>query len=165
MDFVAETLLPLDVATFLDGSEIEDRVGATILLSTCSVDAWPQVSLLSVGEVLAVSRSEVRLALYAGSRTASALQSSRRGLLVLVRDGAVYKVRVHCDRIGSTGAATAAFRAEVVTVEVDRVDYARVVHGIEYELVDREGALDRWRSQLTNLKEGAVMTGAGRCDD
>src|SRR5437879_1823536 len=58
--------LPDVVRELLDGRDPAGRVGFTILLLTTSGEGWPQVAMLSVGEVLAVDERRVRLALWAG---------------------------------------------------------------------------------------------------
>jgi hypothetical protein len=52
--------------------------------------------------------------------------------------------------VSSPGRKT--FRATVVDTEHDEVPYAKVTHGIEFELVEGTKAIDRWRLQLKELR-------------
>jgi len=48
--------LPEEIFELLDGHDLPAREGLTILLLTASAEGWPQVAMLSVGDVLATSR-------------------------------------------------------------------------------------------------------------
>ncbi|HEY4152186.1 MAG TPA: hypothetical protein VGM38_02580 [Pseudolysinimonas sp.] len=144
--------LPTSVATLLDGQDLESRIGVTLLLIV-SGDEWPRVASLSVGEVLAVGAGHLMLTLYASSRTSQALAARGRGTLFLVDDGAIVKIQLVAEVVSSTDGRTV-FRARVDAVECDEVPYARVSHGIEFELIARqEQVTARWRAQLQQLKE------------
>jgi len=145
--------LPEELAQVLDGEHLDSHAGFTMLLLTDGVDGWPHSAALSVGEVLAVTPEVVHLMLYAASRTSQALAARGRGVLVAVVDGALTRVRLE---VASSDAEDARagrrrFRGRVVAVEIDRVAYARVTHGIEFELLDT-GARARWRRQIDELR-------------
>jgi hypothetical protein len=148
----SSAVLPDSVRVLLDGTDLENRIGVTILLIVSGED-WPRVASVSVGEVLAVSGDTVMLTLYDSSRTAQALASRGRGTLFLVDAGAVVKVEVTAAVAGS-GDGRTVFRCAVARVERDEVPYARVTHGIEFELIAKqEQVTARWRAQLQQLKE------------
>ena len=145
--------LPASVCALLDGADLEAKVGAALQLAVSDDAGWPRVASISVGEVLAVSAARVLLTLYTSSRTAAALGARGRGLLLLVDDGAIVKVELAASRL-TEGSGRTTFDCAVVGVERDEVPYARVTHGIEFELVaHEEQVLARWREQLDGLKE------------
>jgi hypothetical protein len=145
--------LPSSVRALLDGSDLEAKVGVVIQLAVSDDAAWPRVASISVGEVLAVSATRMLLTLYTNSRTAADLADRGRGLLLLVDDGAIVKVELQASRLGD-GLGRTTFDGAVVGVERDEVPYARVTHGIGFELVaHEEQVLTRWRAQLDGLKE------------
>jgi hypothetical protein len=148
---IAEPRLPRAVAALVDGAGLAGKIGPTIVLTAVDGDGWPRQALLSVGEVLSVSGKDVRLALYAGSRTTRALASSGRALLTVAAGEAMYKVCVEVARVGS-GDGLAFFAGRVVAVDGDKVGYARVTSGITYELPDPQPVLQRWARQIDQLR-------------
>ncbi len=140
----------------LSGENLDASIGYTILLIACGDDGWPRVASLSVGEVLAVSRGQVFLTLYSRSRTTAALAATGRGMLFLVDDGAIHRIQIEVEPVDApTGEGRSTFRGNVVAVERDEVPYARVLNGVEFELVDQGGVVERWRRQLEELRQAS----------
>lgn len=52
--------LPEEVSELLDGHDLPALEGLTILLLTASAEGWPQVAMLSVGEVSGVGTVRMR---------------------------------------------------------------------------------------------------------
>lgn len=146
--------LPASVREFLDGRDLGTKVGKTVLLSACEPGGWPRMALLSVGEVVAMNDTEVRLAVYANSRTTRALRGSRRGLLSLVVAGALYKIGIYAEPIRARmiPATSSPFRCRVVAVDEDHVGYASITEGIQYTVVEGESIIERWREQIEYLQ-------------
>lgn len=150
-----ETELPDTLVELLDGNDLEHKVGDTFVLTACRRDGWPHVALLSVGEVYAPRPHELRLALYATSRTTGALTEDGRGLMLCVVDESAYKIRFTAERVSEAlteGEANALFFCDVVDVDRDKVGYARLARGIEFELYDPEAVIGHWQRKLTTLK-------------
>lgn len=146
--------LPATIVELFDGTGLEHKVGPTALLIATEPDGWPRLALLSVGEVLAASAMEIRLALYPSSGTTHALTASGRALLAVVMDEAAYKIRLQAQRVAAPeGDPLAFFIARVAAVDEDRVGYASITSGITYELLDERPALTRWQQQIAHLRE------------
>lgn len=151
---MASATLPAPVMALLDGRNLEQKVGHTLLLVACEPEGWPRMAMLSVGEVLAVSDQEVRLALYADSGTTRALQASGKALLVTILDRVSYKIRLQGRAVAEDDAEVPAdvqFVCEVRRVDEDRVSYATVEHGIEFTLTDESAVLERWQRSIDRL--------------
>ena len=146
--------LPAPLMALLDGRALADKVGTTIQLTAVAEDGWPRQALLSVGEVVAVGTDRLRLALYANSRTTRAMATAGRALLTVVVDEVLYKAAVTVTRRAADTSPLAQFDATVVAVDADRVPYARLRHGIEYELLDPVPVLTRWQAQVRQLTDG-----------
>lgn len=146
--------LPSRVFAFLDGTDLCHKVGYAIELAAVDSDGWPRLVLLSVGEVLAVSAVDLRLALLATSGTAQAVTRSKKVLLSVVLDETRYRVRARVEQVtpAPRGDRLAHFRGRVISVDEDRVEYARVVDGITYTLNDEEAAVARWEKQIGFLR-------------
>lgn len=146
--------LPLAVSALLDGSSLPEKVSTTVLLCTVTSDGWPNLAMLSPGEVLATDDRTVRIALHPTSATCRSLRIAGRGLLSVVADGAAYRIRIsarHIPEPASPG-ADELFEAVVDAVTEDRVPYARVTHGVTYRLEDPQATLVRWSSKLHRLR-------------
>jgi len=145
--------LPASVRALLNGSNLEAKIGVVVQLAVSDDAGWARVASISVGEVLAVSPNRLLLTLYTGSRTAAELGTRGRGLLLLVDGGGIVKIELEVSRLGE-GSGRTTFEGNVVGVERDEVPYARVIHGIQFELVSHEQqVLARWREQLNGLRE------------
>jgi hypothetical protein len=147
-------MLPDDLMVLLGGGDLAARVGFTIELLTAGEDGWPHVALLSVGEVLALDRCNLRLALWPGSRTTGNLTRARRAVLAFVYAQAAYRIRLTTQRLPdlSTPALRAAFEGRVVELRADEVPYAVLKTGTTFELIDEPGVLSRWQSTIDALR-------------
>jgi hypothetical protein len=147
--------LPADLVSALDGRRLEDRVGDTYLLLTTSQAGWPHVAMLSAGEVLAVGKAELRLALWPGTQSAGNVGRNGRGLLMAVRPPATYYLRLRVRALGEVPAEDrrlAVFGATVEDVLEDVVDYARVTQGIRFDLADPPAVLGHWAAAITAMR-------------
>jgi hypothetical protein len=129
-------------------------VGVTVLLLTTSTEDWPQVAMLSVGEVLAVDRRRLRLALWPGSGSTGNLARRGQATLMLVVGPDTYYVRVRSRRmpdLALSSGARACFETEVEEVLVDVVGYATVTSGISFQLNEPDRVLPAWREALAAL--------------
>jgi hypothetical protein len=129
-------------------------VGFTILLLTTSGEGWPQVAMLSVGEVLAVDDRRVRLALWPGSGTTANLTRGGQATLMLVVGADTYYLRARSRRLPDLAlpqGPRACFEAEVDDVLVDLVAYATVTSGIDFRLNEPEAVLPAWREAVSAM--------------
>jgi hypothetical protein len=158
--------LPEAVRELLDGTALAAKVGTTLLLITSGRDGFPHLAVLSVGEVLATAKDELCLAIHAGSRTVAALREHKQALLATVVDGALYRhrlaVRVSSEVDTADGERDALFVADVLEVTEDRVPYARLTHGLEYELLDPSAVLPLWTQKVGQMEHAAMAASGPR---
>lgn len=148
--------LPAPLASLVDGTDLARKVGHTISLVAVGDDGWPRLALLSAGEVLSTSGSDLRLAMYGGSGTTAALSGSGKALLNVVLDGTSYKIRAEVARVATAGDARFAyFSGRIVQVDEDRVSYAEITSGIMFQLADPESVTERWAQQIEHLRRVA----------
>ena len=150
--------LPAAVTTLLSGNDLPVKIGTTLLLSTSDERGWPHLALLSVGEVLAMTPGDLRLALHATSGTAAAARHSGRALLTVIINGTPYRIRLLLnvlDGAGDPGRSLTLFHGRVRRWDEDQVGYADVTSGITYALHDESTALRRWHRQLDQLRKAA----------
>jgi hypothetical protein len=154
MHTAMDSRLPAAVVALLDGDDLEARVGLTVELVTTGADGWPGVALLSAGEVLAMSDSQVRLALWPDSRTTANLTRTGRGVLAFVDGGAAFTVRLEASRRPDLPGPLAAFDGRVAGVRRDEVGYARLTSGITFDLPDEPAVVARWSKTIESLRAG-----------
>ena len=140
----------------LDGTDLAQREGLTFLLLTNDEDNWPQVAMLSVGEVVATADDVMHAGLWLHSGTSKNLTRSGRATLVLIADGNGYYIRVNVRRgedldLGPEG-RLAYFVLNVEDVQEDSADYARLTSGVTFKLKDPEQVVPRWQHTVDALK-------------
>ena len=140
----------------MDGHDLVSGEDATFLLVTCGISGWPHVAMLSVGEVLASSDRQLRLALWPGSHTTDNLTRGEMGLLMAVIPGAAYHLRLRFRRLSDAtidGAPRALFVATLEEVLEDVVDYATITRGIAFQLRDPTTSQRAWAAALAALRQ------------
>lgn len=152
--------LPDNVRSLLDGTDLAGREGLTFQLLTTDEDGWPQVALLSVGELVAVDSQTIRAGLWLHSGTSKSLTRSGRATLVAIADGNGYYVRVAGRRgedldLGAEG-RLAFFALDVQDVQEDSADYARLTSGITFKLADPSAVVPRWQRTVDALRAAVV---------
>jgi hypothetical protein len=149
-----EPRLSSGVVELLDGHDLEARAGLTIQLLTADESGWPRVALLSVGEVLVLDDSVLRLALWPGSRTTANLTRTGRATLAFVHDRASYSLQVEAQRAADLAepVGCAVFDGRVAAVHRDEVPYAVLRSGITFDLPDPAAVLERWRATIDALR-------------
>ena len=151
------TGLPAQVVKRLCGEHLEAHASETIRLSTMGEHGWPHAALLSFGEVLAVSPTELLVAIWPGSNTSKNLRRGSRLTLSLVLDGALIDMRATATLAAEhqTSLDLTVFRVQIEAVKEDRSAYADVISGVTFRLRDQEQTFARWREQIKRLKEFA----------
>jgi hypothetical protein len=144
--------IPETVRAMFDGHSLAAKVGLTAQV-IAGTDGWSRVALLSVGEVL-ISGDVVLMTMWAGSRTASAVREAQRAVLLVAADESVVRLALEVQELPLAEAVKGrtTFTAKVVSMEQDRVAYARVTGGIGFELEDPVPVVERWEQQIELLR-------------
>ena len=148
--------LPDAIRQLLDGSNLAQREGLTFLLLTNDEANWPQVAMLSVGELLAIDGGSLRAGLWLHSSTARDLTRSGQATLVIVADGSGYYVRLHARRgadlqLGAAG-RLAYFTLQVADVQEDSTEYATLTSGVTFALKDAAQVVPHWQRTVDALR-------------
>ena len=152
--------LPDNVRSILDGTDLARREGLTFQLLTTDEADWPQVALLSVGELVAIDSHTIRAGLWLHSGTSKNLTRSGRATLVVIADGNGYYVRLAGRRgpdlnLGAEG-RLAFFVLDVQDVQEDSADYARLTSGVTFKLADPSAVVPRWQRTVDALRTAVV---------
>jgi len=149
--------VPDTLAELLNGVDLNRKVGLTVELLTVGDDGWPNVALLSAGEVVVVGPSQVRIALWPDSQTSRNLAAHERCTLTLVQGGAAHYLRCRAAARPplqlSAGPRLARFDLTVNHYLVDEVAYARLESGAVFSLAQPDQTLKMWRLTVDALRE------------
>jgi hypothetical protein len=151
--------LPAAVRQLLDGSDLAGRAGLTFLLLTTDDADWPQVAMLSVGELVEADAHTLRAGLWLHSGSAKNLTRNGRGTLVVIAGGNGYYVRVAAERgvdldLGAEG-RLAYFVLRIEDVLEDTADYATLTSGVTFRLKAPDQVVPRWERTVAALREMA----------
>jgi hypothetical protein len=141
-----ENAIPEPIRTSLAGDGLD---GFTVELISISADGWPHVALLSVGEVVALNGTQLRLALWPTSTTAANLRRTARATIATVAAATAYRLRLEViarGTINGPAGPSAVFDARVVDVRQDVAPYAVLESGIRFRLINPEEVAARWAS-------------------
>jgi hypothetical protein len=144
----------------LAGQDLRAGSGLTFTLVVSGEDGWPSFALLSVGEVLAVDDTTVRLALWPGSGTTAALTASGKATMMIVGGDSVWYLHLAARRgpdLTAPGMNRAYFECAVDEVLVDKVTYAKITSGISFELPDPEAVLGRWQETVDLVRAASPV--------
>lgn len=157
MSRIEGTELGPDLMGLLDGSDLDIKVGETVLLLTVSDTGWPHLAMLSAGELLAVHPGEVRIALWKGTETGRNLRRTSQGTLALVLGGAGHYIELEVTGTGGLvvgGKTLDSFTCKVSRVLSDAVGYATLTTGIRFDLPRRPEVVSRWERTIKAMRAG-----------
>ena len=144
---------PAPIVAWLDGHDLEDKVGTAIGVYTADPDGWPHPAQLSPGEVLLSPDGEVRLAVWTESKTSENLRRDGRLVLMLAAYGGLHELRFEVTEVTPmSDPALATFSGQLVVAREHRVPYAEVVSGVQFALRDQDATLQRWRRQVDAMR-------------
>lgn len=145
-----------DLLALLDGTDLDSKVGETVLLLTVSDSGWPHLAMLSAGELLATRPDEVRIALWKGTTSGNNLRRTSKGTLALVHGGAGHYIELKVTGTADLRAGAESldyFVCAVTKALSDMVGYATLTSGIRFELPRREDVVSRWEGTVRAMRE------------
>ncbi len=149
--------IPEATRPLLAGDDIESLEGLTFLLLTVREDDWPHLTMLSVGELLAVGARELRAAIWPNSTAARNLARTGQATIALVHDGVGYYLRCSArpgpDLQIASGGRLAYFELLVEEVLEDVAPYVVLTNGVSFRLKDPGDVFPRWRETITAMRE------------
>ena len=145
--------LPASLLPLLDGQNIPSKTGFALLMTSIDGRGFPHPALLSVGEVLAPSPTELRLALYANSSTSNNLRRSGAFTVSLAHGGMGYYVKATARELPDALPGLAAFQAAVDEVLEDGEPIAQVTSGFTIQLTgDGSRVVNAWEQTVAALR-------------
>jgi hypothetical protein len=156
-----EPILPDSLFSLLNGERLEQHLNKALLLITLDGAGWPRAAMLSLLEVVALDRSNVRMATWNDSTTTANLRRNGKVALLVVDESMAYYIQgtaieLSRDLEGFPGMAKVNLRIDSI-LEDAALDYegaARVTTGIRFENPSMDAAyIERGRHVLAALKQ------------
>ncbi|MDM5199027.1 pyridoxamine 5'-phosphate oxidase family protein [Fictibacillus enclensis] len=135
----------------LNGENLENKQHEAMLLMTVTEDGWPHNAMVSAGEVVALDKEKLRLALWPGTTTTKNCIRTRKATLVAVYKGRVHYTRLALSPLGileGTKHPLERFSAKIEFYKEDQAKYADITSGIQISLKDPSAVLTRWKETI-----------------
>lgn len=78
----------------LNGKDLASKQHEAMMLLTLSQDQWPHVAMISVGEVIAISSTELKLSLWPNTITTSNIIRNGKATLVIIFNGIAHYIKL-----------------------------------------------------------------------
>jgi hypothetical protein len=140
--------LPKAARVFLNGKDLERKQHDAMLLSTVTLEGFPHVAMISVGELLAISSSRVKLLVWRGTTSSTNMIQNHKATVTLVIEGKAYYIKLLLKKEAPVLSGYELFTGEVAAVKEDYAKYAVLTSGIQFQLHDSKEVLSRWKQSL-----------------
>ncbi|SDB97301.1 pyridoxamine 5'-phosphate oxidase family protein [Shouchella lonarensis] len=144
-------VLPPPVRAFLNGEDLQEKQHDAMLFVTVGADGFPYKAMLSVGEVVALDESSLRMAIWTGTQSEKNALTAKKATLMFVWEQVAYDIRLQLERIATLEQLTL-FAGEVISVKADKAPYAVLDSGVRYTLHKPGEALVRWERVIAQMR-------------
>ncbi|WP_425415391.1 pyridoxamine 5'-phosphate oxidase family protein [Paenibacillus glacialis] len=137
----------------LNGQNLPDKQHEAILLLSMDENQFPHVAMISVGEIVAIDETELRLSLWRNTVTTTNLSRTGQATFVVIFEGVAYYVKISVQEMFISDARhdRQCFVAKVVSFRADVAKYADIVSGVRINLKEPEPVLQRWEETVADL--------------
>jgi hypothetical protein len=145
-----------DLFQLLNGKDLVDKQHHAMMLLTTTEDLWPHVAMLSVGEIIAIDDTQLRLSLWPETTTTANMIRTGQATLVAFYRGTAHYVRLALERMPVLREAKhprERFIAKVVASREDVAKYADITSGVTINLKDPPSVIQRWEETVKELME------------
>ena len=129
--------LPDRLFEILKGEDITPHLGKVVLLVTVDSQGFPHPAMLSLGEVAAKDKENIRLATYKGSTTSKNLRERGKVAMVFAEEGMTYYVKGEVTQLEEALPdlpSLSSFNLKVAQVIEDTEPQAPIISGIRFQL-------------------------------
>lgn len=89
--------LDVELMEWLSGTNLEHKQHEAMQLLTVSEDQWPHQAMISMGEVIAISPRQLRLALWQGTQTSMNMSKTGKATLIAVQGHRLLHIRIEVE--------------------------------------------------------------------
>jgi hypothetical protein len=146
--------MPVEVFDLLNGKELVDKQQEAMMLLTVSEEGWPHTAMISVGEIVAISRYELRIGLWPDTSTTANVIRTHKATLVLFWKGKAHYIRLSLERLKelpNIQYKRVRFHAQIVEAREDMAKYAEIASGIKIDLKKPKEVVERWSETIEDL--------------
>ncbi|CAH0186047.1 pyridoxamine 5'-phosphate oxidase family protein [Peribacillus sp. NPDC101481] len=146
--------MPEEIFDLLNGKELVDKQHEAMMLLTISEEGWPHTAMISVGEIVAVSRKELRIGLWPDTSTTANVIRTHKATLVLFWKGKAQYIRLSLERLKELPYVQykrVRFHAQIVEAREDMAKYAEIRSGIKIDLKNPKEVVERWSETIGDL--------------
>ncbi|MGQ8924259.1 pyridoxamine 5'-phosphate oxidase family protein [Bacillus halotolerans] len=139
----------------LDGERLKEKQHEAFVLQTVSEDGWPHAAMISAGEIIALNRTDIRIALWKNTETAGNILRTGQAQLTAWWKGAAHYVKLQCEPLPPLNGAVydrERFACRIASAKEDVAKYADITSGVRIQLHNAEEVLNRWEVTLEELK-------------
>ncbi|CAM2881722.1 pyridoxamine 5'-phosphate oxidase family protein [Paenibacillus sediminis] len=137
-----------------DGKNLSEKQHFAMMLTTVSEDGWPHSAMISVGEVVCTSQTELRLAMWPKTTTTNNMMRTGKATLIFVYEGVAYYIKLQLTPlpvIPNAQHERQRFTAKIISCREDTAKYATLTSGIEFELDEPSEVVNRWAETIKEL--------------
>jgi len=145
--------LPPPLIEFFNGKNVSDKQHEAILLLSVDEEQWPHVAMISVGEIVAINESELRLSLWPNTVTSTNLNRTGQATIVVFLEAVAYyvKLSVQEQSISDARHERQGFVATVASIRADVAKYADIISGVRIQLKEPEPVIQRWTETIEDM--------------
>jgi hypothetical protein len=145
----------------LNGEALDRHLNKVLMLLSVDEGGWPYPAMLSLLEVIAIDRGNLRIAPWNNSTTSANLRRNGKATLLVVDEGLACYIQASAQELrpdleGFRGMAKINLKIESI-LEDKALDYegaARVTSGVRYENPDMDAVyIERGRKILAALRQ------------
>jgi hypothetical protein len=110
--------------------------------------------MISVGEIVAISRKELRIGLWPDTSTTANVIRTHKATLVLFWKGKAHYIRLSLERLKelpNIQYKRVRFHAQIVEAREDMAKYAEIRSGIKIDLKNPKEVVERWSVTIEDL--------------
>lgn len=144
-----------DLYQLFNGEQLEDKQHEAMMLETVSEDGWPHTAMISVGEIVAMDYSHLRLALWPNTKTTLNIIRTGKAMVVLFYKGRACYLTLSLTRLPQPPNPKhdlIRFEAELTHIKEDLAKYAEITSGVQINLKDSNSVLKRWEETINELR-------------
>ncbi|MGR6543114.1 pyridoxamine 5'-phosphate oxidase family protein [Paenibacillus tundrae] len=149
------TELNPELMQWFDGQYLQLKKHEAMQLLTVSEDAWPHQAMISVGELVAISPTVLRIALWSGTQTSQNMERTGKATLIAIIDHQLLTIRLTLRALPPLLESVHPrdrYEGEIRSIRVDHAPYADITSGITFQLKDEPGTLKRWEETIAELR-------------
>lgn len=148
------TQLSAPIFEFLNGKNLSDKRREAMMLLTVTKDGWPHTAMISVGEIVAVNREELRIGLWQDTKTSKNIVRTKQAALNFFYNGKAIYIELSLkklDPLQNTEYPRDRFSAKIISFREDMAKYADIISGVQIELKMPEEVISRWQRTVEDL--------------